>query len=126
MGIARYVNLSFVAAGLLLYVVLGGFFSVLIELFGSSANAQVLGNNFRVGHLLALVVATVVAVQLRRSPRAHTWAMEVGNELAKVTWPTWSDTKKATWVVIATTLVIAALLGLLDWVFGSLSNVFYA
>jgi len=126
MGIARYVNLSFVAAGLLLYVVLGGFFSVLIELFGSSANAQVLGNNFRVGHLLALVVATAVAVQLRRSPRVHTWAMEVGNELAKVTWPTWSDTKKATWVVIATTLVIAALLGLLDWAFGSLSNVFYA
>lgn len=126
MGIARYVNLSFVAAGLLLYVVLGGFFSVVIELFGSSANAQVLGNNFRVGHLLALVVAVVTAVQLRRNARVHAWAMEVGNELAKVTWPTWSDTKKATWVVIATTLVIAALLGLLDWVFGSLSNVFYA
>ena len=126
MGIARYVNLSFVAAGLLLYVVLGGFFSVVIELFGSSANAQVLGNNFRVGHLVALLVATVTAVQLRRNFRVHTWAMEVGNELAKVTWPTWSDTKKATWVVIATTIVIAALLGLLDWVFGSLSNVFYA
>jgi preprotein translocase SecE subunit len=126
MGIARYVNLSFVAAGLLLYVVLGGFFSVVIELFGSSANAQVLGNNFRVGHLVALLVATVTAVQLRRNVRVHTWAMEVGNELAKVTWPTWSDTKKATWVVIATTIVIAALLGLLDWVFGSLSNVFYA
>lgn len=126
MGIARYVNLSFVAAGLLLYAVLGAFFSVVIELFGSSANAQVLGNNFRVAHLVALVVATITAVQLRRSSRVHAWAMEVGNELAKVTWPTWADTKKATWVVIATTLVIAALLGLLDWAFGSLSNVFYA
>ncbi len=126
MGIARYVNLSFVVAGLLLYVVLGGTFSVVIELLGSSANAQVLGSNFRVGNLLALVVAAVVAVQLRRSERVHTWAMEVGNELSKVSWPTWTETKKATWVVIATTLVIAALLGLLDWVFLSLSNWYYA
>jgi preprotein translocase SecE subunit len=126
MGIARYVNLSFVVAGLLLYVVLGGTFSVVIELFGSSANAQVLGSNFRVGNLLALVVAAAVAVQLRRSERVHTWAMEVGNELSKVSWPTWTETKKATWVVIATTLVIAALLGLLDWVFLSLSNWYYA
>jgi preprotein translocase SecE subunit len=126
MGIARYVNLSFVVAGLLLYVVLGGTFSVVIELFGSSANAQVLGSNFRVGNLLALLVAAVVAVQLRRSERVHTWAMEVGNELSKVSWPTWAETKKATWVVIATTLVIAALLGLLDWVFLSLSNWYYA
>ena len=65
MGIARYVNLSFVVAGLLLYVVLGGLFSAALELFGSSLNAQVLGSNFRVGHLFALVVATVATVQLR-------------------------------------------------------------
>jgi preprotein translocase subunit SecE len=126
MGIARYVNLSFVAIGLLLYVILSGLFSAVIELFGSSANAQVLGSNFRVAHLIALVTATVVAIQLRRNERIHTWALEVGNELSKVTWPTWKETKKATWVVIITTLVIAAILGLLDWVFGSLSRIFYS
>lgn len=126
MGIARYVNLSFVAIGLILYIILSGLFSALIELFGSSANAQVLGSNFRIGHLLALVVAVAVAVQLRRSEKVHTWALEVGNELSKVTWPTWKETKKATWVVIITTLIIAAILGLLDWVFGNVSRIFYS
>jgi preprotein translocase subunit SecE len=126
MGIARYVNLSFVVAGLLLYVVLGGLFSVTLELFSSDANAQVLGSNFRVGHLLGLVSAAGLAIWARRNLTVHAWAMEVGSELSKVSWPTWTETKKATWVVIATTLAIAALLGLLDWVFLSLSNWFYA
>lgn len=126
MGIARYVNLSFVAIGLILYVILGGLFGAVLEMFGSSANAQVLGSNFRVGHLLAMVVSIGVAVALRRSEKIHTWAMEVGNELSKVTWPTWKETRRATWVVIVTTLIIAAILGLLDWVFGSLSRMFYA
>jgi preprotein translocase subunit SecE len=126
MGIARYVNLSFVAIGLILYIILSGLFSALIELFGSSANAQVLGSNFRIGHLIALVVSVAVAVQLRRSDKVHTWALEVGNELSKVTWPTWKETKKATWVVIITTLIIAAILGLLDWVFGNVSRIFYS
>ena len=126
MGIARYVNLSFVAVGLILYVILGGLVSATIEMFGSSANAQVLGSNFRVSHLLALVISAVVAIQLRRSDKIHTWAMEVGNELSKVTWPTWKETKSATWVVIITTLIIAALLGLLDLIFGTLSKAFYA
>lgn len=126
MGIARYVNLSFVAVGLILYVILGGLFGAILEMFGSSMNAQVLGSNFRVGHLLAMVVSIGVAIALRRSEKIHTWAMEVGNELSKVTWPTWKDTRRATWVVIVTTLIIAAILGLLDWVFGSLSRIFYA
>lgn len=126
MGIARYVNLSFVAIGLILYVILGGLFGAILEMFGSSVNAQVLGSNFRVGHLLAMVVSIGVAVALRRSEKIHTWAMEVGNELSKVTWPTWKETRRATWVVIITTLIIAAILGLLDWVFGSLSRMFYA
>jgi preprotein translocase subunit SecE len=126
MGIARYVNLSFVAIGLILYVILGGLFGAVLEMFGSSMNAQVLGSNFRVGHLLAMVVSIGVAVALRRSENIHTWAMEVGNELSKVTWPTWKETRRATWVVIVTTLIIAAILGLLDWVFGSLSRMFYA
>jgi len=126
MGIARYVNLSFVAVGLLLYVVLSGLISTVIELFGSSANAQVLGANFRVGHLVAMIVSVTAAVVLRRSETVHNYAMEVGNELSKVTWPTWSETKKATWVVIITTLIIAAILGLLDWAFGGLSRLLYS
>ncbi len=126
MSVARYVNLSFVAIGLILYVVLGELFSALIEVFGSSANAQILGNNFRLGNLIAMVTSIGFAIWLRRHEKVHAYAMEVGNEISKVTWPTWKDTKRATLVVIVTTLVIAVILGLLDLVWGAVSRLLYS
>lgn len=126
MSVARYVNLSFVAIGLVLYVVLGELFSAVIELFGSSANFAVLGTNFRLGNLLAMAASIGIALALRRHERVHEYAMEVGQELSKVTWPTWKDTKRATIVVIITTLIISAILGLLDFVWGALSRAFYS
>lgn len=126
MSVARYVNLSFVAIGLVLYVVLGELFSGIIEIFGSSANVAILGSNFRLGQLLAMLAAGGIAFSLRRNERVHEYAMEVGQELSKVTWPTWKDTKRATLVVIVTTLVIAAILGLLDFVWGALSRFIYS
>jgi preprotein translocase SecE subunit len=52
--------------------------------------------------------------------------MEVGSELSKVTWPPWKDTKRATIVVMVTTLIIAGILGLLDLAWGSLTRLFYS
>ncbi len=126
MSVARYVNLSFVAIGLILYVVLGELFSALIEVAGSSANFAILGSNFRLGQLLAMAASVGVALYLRRNEKVHEYAMEVGQELSKVTWPTWKDTKRATLVVIVTTLVIASILGLLDLVWGAVSRLFYS
>jgi preprotein translocase subunit SecE len=125
-SVARYVNLSFVAIGLVLYVVLGELLSATIEIFGSSANFAILGSNFRLGHLLAMAAAIGIAIVLRKNERIHEFAMEVGQELSKVTWPTWKDTKRATVVVIITTLIIASILGLLDLVWGSVSRLFYS
>lgn len=126
MSVARYVNLSFVVIGLALYIILGEFLGAVIGIFGSSANFQVLGTNFRLAHLLALVISIAVAIWLRRNERVHTYAMEVGSELSKVTWPTWKDTKRATLVVIVTTLIIGAILGLLDLAWGALTRLFYS
>lgn len=125
MSVARYVNLSFVAIGLILYIVLGEFFGWAIRLFGSSANAQILGANFRVAHLLALLVATGAAIWLRRDRRVYTYATEVGQELSKSTWPTWDETKKATLVVLVITTIIAGVLGLMDFVWKGLAGWYY-
>lgn len=126
MSVARYVNLSFVAIGLILYVVLGALFSGLIEVFGSSANFAILGSKFRFAQLLAMGASVAIALLLRKNEKVHEYAMEVGQELSKVTWPTWKDTKRATLVVIVTTLIIACILGLLDLVWGAVSRLFYS
>jgi preprotein translocase subunit SecE len=126
MSVARYVNLPFVAIGLALYIILGELFGAVLGIFGSSTNFQVLGANFRLANLVAMVVAIGVAVWLRRNEKVHAYAMEVGSELSKVTWPTWKDTKRATLVVIITTLVISAILGLMDLIWGEVTRLFYS
>lgn len=42
---------------------------------------------------------------------------ECAGELRKVTWPTRSEVFSSTRVVFISTIVVAVLLGLLDWVF---------
>lgn len=126
MSVARYVNLSFVVIGLTLYIILGELMAAVLGIFGSSTNFQVLGTNFRLAHLLAMVTSIAIAIALRRNERVHTYAMEVGSELSKVTWPTWKDTKRATIVVMITTLIIAGILGLLDLLWGTLTRLFYS
>ncbi len=126
MSVARYVNLSFVAAGLIGYLVLSELFSFIIELFGTGNNVALIGTNFRLGDLLGMVAGIGVALYMKRSEKISTFAMEVGNELSKVTWPTWAQTKQATIVVIIVTLIIAAILGLLDMAWGALSALVYS
>jgi len=126
MSVARYVNLSFVAIGLLAYLVLSELFTAILEIFGTGANMALIGHNFRLAELVAMVAAVGIAVALKRNEKVSTYAMEVGNELSKVTWPTWNETKLATVVVIITTVVIALLLGVLDLAWGALSSLIYS
>jgi preprotein translocase subunit SecE len=42
--------------------------------------------------------------------------VEVKAELKKVTWPTWTEVFSSTVVVIFTTLLFAAIIGIWDWV----------
>ena len=62
MGVARYVNMAFVATGLLAWVVLADFFKWAIEMAGPSYNSQIIGHNFRLAELLGLVLALAAMV----------------------------------------------------------------
>lgn len=125
MGVARYVNMAFVGAGLLLWVALSGFYGWAMGLVSASINRPLIGVNFRLADLLGLVTAIAITIYLRRHERVSTFSMEVGNELSKVTWPTWRETRLSTIVVIVVTIVIAAILGLFDSVWAFLSALVY-
>jgi preprotein translocase subunit SecE len=125
MGVARYVNMAFVGTGLLMWVVLSKFFGWAMGLVSAAVNRPLIGVNFRLADLLGLVVAIAVTLYLRRHERVSAFTMEVGNELSKVTWPTWQETRLSTIVVIVVTIVIAAILGLFDSVWAFLSALVY-
>ncbi|MFT7582671.1 MAG: preprotein translocase subunit SecE [Myxococcota bacterium] len=126
MSVARYVNLSYVVIGLIAYLIFAELISAVLGLFGTGSDMALIGINFKLSSLLGMAAAVGLAVFLKKSEKISTYAMEVGNELSKVTWPTWSETKLATIVVIITTLIIAAILGLLDLAWGGLSNLLYS
>ena len=75
----------------------------------------------------ALLMAGTAAVIAWRNQQLFTLASEVTTELSKVTWPTRQETFHATVVVIVTTVIAAALLGIFDgtwaWVTGQIFKV---
>ena len=125
MGVTRYVNMAFVAAGLIAWVVFSDLFRWGIELVGTAYNSQIIGHNFRVADFLGLLIAFAFTVYCRRDDKIYTFALESGNELAKVTWPSYSETRLATIVTIIVTIIIAMILEGFDYIWAALSSFVY-
>lgn len=55
-------------------------------------------------------------------PRVRDFALEVQGEMKRVTWPTWVELRSATFVIIIFILIVAFIIGALDWVFRNVVN----
>lgn len=125
MSVTRSVNLAFVALGLLLWFVATEFFAWVLQLFGPTVDIGLIGVGFRLSNLLGFVAGLTTVVVLWRNERVGTIAHEIANELKKVTWPTWSETRVSTLVVIVVTTIAAIILGLYDAFWSFLTNTIY-
>jgi preprotein translocase subunit SecE len=125
MNVKRYVNLGFVVGGLLAWAVFTPFCAWAIEMVYPIWDKPLMGVEFRVSNLLGLVGALGLTTWAWTHDEIYTQAIEIGNELSKVTWPNWTDTKKATIVVVITTLIIAAILGTFDFVWSKVTELIY-
>lgn len=109
----KWVNLSYVAAALLIaYVVfvLATKFSIFLDFEGRvrSLDKILMGASAAVG--------LVIFLGLNRSSVANTFMNEVVAELSKVTWPTQDETMKAT----IATLIAVGIAGILLWIVDSI------
>lgn len=112
--IQRYVNIGFVLTGLLVWVILGATLATVLDWVYPQGNIALIGVRFQLTDLIGLVAGVLTAVLLRRNEKVNTLALEIGNELKKVTWPTWKETRLSTIVVIITTFIVAVILGFFD------------
>lgn len=121
-GLSRWVNLSFVFAGLLFWWVLGHLSETLFALF-KVVNKPVLGENLNLASMTGLVLAAVVTLGLRfwKNQSIYSWGLNIAQELKKVTWPDWQDTQYATRVVVITTVIISGILAVFDFAFQHLT-----
>jgi len=125
MNLQRYVNLSFVIVGLLVWAVLASLFGFVFEVIDPDLDKHLIGAGFRLSNLLGLIAGVASALALKLNKNVNTWAVEVTNELKKVTWPTWEETRLGTIVVIITSIVVALILGFFDYVWAFVTSQLY-
>jgi len=85
----------------------------------------VFGEDWTLTTVLGYAIAAVVAVVAWRTPKVNGVALQVAQELEKVTWPGLRDTRASTVAVIIFSFVAAFLLGIFDAVWSRLSALVY-
>ena len=117
-----WVALFFVASALLLgYVFSLAFGDVFTWL--RVVDRPILGPRFTLSTLSGLSLAVLIALWAGLVyKKTRNFVEQVVSEIDKVAWPTWLETRVATFTVIVTCCIAAAILGIFDGVFGWLSH----
>jgi preprotein translocase subunit SecE len=123
--VEKYVRLSYVVIGLLVWAMLAAFLSSVLGWISPNIDKPLLGAKFAISDLLGLAAGVGAVVFLWFSAEVNKFGMEVAGELRSVTWPTWPETRVSTIVVVVTTVVVSLILGLFDAVIGALTSVIY-
>jgi preprotein translocase SecE subunit len=117
LGLARWVQMTFMAAGLLLLWVLDKVITIGWDRFAEPEPTIVT--------LVAAVIATAVTLTLYRNPKISRVSHEVVGELAKVSWPSRKETQVSTLVVIITSIIAAAIVGAFDAAWSAITDLIY-
>ena len=117
LGLARYVQMAFMAFGLLLLWVFDKIITLVWDKFSEPNPILVT--------VAAAVVAAVMTLTLYRQEKVSRVAHEVVGELAKVSWPSRNETQVSTLVVIITSLIAAAIVGVFDAAWSAITDLIY-
>jgi preprotein translocase SecE subunit len=124
MGPTRWVTLSFLVFGALTAIVLSKALGAIAANFGVPDYA-LLGQGVTASTAISWVTAMGGTFYYYRSEKWHTLATEIVQELRKVVFPSWAETRSATIVVVITTIIIAVILYLFDAIWSGLTSWIY-
>lgn len=116
-----FVALFFVATALLLTLVLDNALQGIMAL-SDVPNPALLGDRFTLSTLIGLALSVGAALWCWVNPKTKNFISESVDELGKVSWPDWAETRMNTVVVIVFSFIAAAILGVFDSVFSWLTN----
>ncbi len=128
----RWIVLSFVIAAGLVFVTMDAALASAFAQFGledQKFTQLALGGRGNPGSLsitttsvLAFLGGATTFIALIRNKKAVAFTDEVVDELSKVTWPTKDETIRATTTVVVTTAIVAALLGVYDFMWKNVAD----
>ena len=117
LGLLRWVQLAYMVLGLLTLWV---FDKVILSIWSQFAEP-----NTTLATVFAGLIALGVASAIYRHEKANRMSREVVAELAKVTWPSSTETRSSTVVVIVTSVIAAVILGAFDAVWSAITDLIY-
>ncbi len=117
LGLARWVQMGFVAFWLLLGWVLDKIITLIWDKFAEPMPM--------VATFVSLAIGAGVTLALYRHEKVKRVATEVVGELSKVTWPSREETQVSTVVVIVTSLIAAMIIGAFDAAWSTITDLIY-
>jgi len=112
----RLVVIFYLVFGLVLALFLENMLSLVFARIGVPDADVVDGLGWKVSTLLGVLVSGASLVAAWMNPRGQQLSLEVAAELMKVTWPSWDETRVATFAVIVASAVAAVVLFGIDTV----------
>jgi preprotein translocase SecE subunit len=117
LGLDRWVQMTFLAIGVLLLWVLDKAITIIWDRFAEPEPLLVTA--------AAAVVASVLTYTFSRQPKVKRISHEIVGELAKVSWPSRQETQISTIVVIITSILAAAIVGAFDAAWAAITDLIY-
>lgn len=118
LGLERWVQFGFIAMAGLAFWLLGHLFEAIWNVFADPQMTAV--------PLIAGGISVAAAIFAYRHPAVHRFANEVASELSMVTWPPRKETWTNTVVVIVTSIIAAAILGVFDAAWSTATDLIYS
>jgi preprotein translocase subunit SecE len=112
----RLVVIFYLVFGLVLALFLENMLSLVFARIGVPDADVVDGLGWKVSTLLGVLFSGASLVAAWMNPRGQQLSLEVAAELMKVTWPSWDETRVATFAVIVASAVAAVVLFGIDTV----------
>ena len=118
---SRIVLAFFMVATILTAVLYTKIMAGLFSIMGIKDPA-VLGRDFTNSTMLALGLTVATLFYTLRATIAYAFVRQVAEELVKVTWPTFDESKDNTSSTVLVTGIIGVILFVFDWFFGNLTD----
>lgn len=113
-SVTRYLNVAFLALGLLLAWLFARTSAMVFGWLGPRADRLIAGD-LSLSILIGIVIGLGVTAWCWKNPGVYRWSTEVAVELSKVTWPEQPEVQRSTYVVIVFSIIIALILAGFDF-----------
>lgn len=124
LGLIKYVHVMFLSG----VIVVGWLFSRIFETVWTELNLAFTAVPAVIDPVVwisAAVLAASLGLYLWRHEAVHKLAVEIVVELSKVTWPTRKELYASTIVVIVFSVIAAIVLGLFDFFWSAITDIWY-